>query len=93
MEMTPSQCSHVPGSPVPSPTALPASYQLLGLSFSLPPPHPGLIADYDRVSSWSHRLNLVEVIKYSHFSGHAVLSVEPSNDKLEPIADIWCTIW
>lgn len=71
-----------------------------GPSCVLPPawsvillPHPGLIADYDHVSSWLHRLNLVEVMKYSHFSGHTVLSFEPTNDKLEPIADIWYTIW
>lgn len=56
-------------------------------------PRLGLIADYDHVFSWSHRLNLVEVMKHSHFSGHAVLSFEPTNDKLEPITDIWYTIW
>lgn len=58
-----------------------------------PPPCPGLIADYDLVSSWLHRLNLVKVMKYSHFSGHTVLSFEPTNNKLEPIIDIWYTIW
>lgn len=58
----------VPAHSVLPPPALPFSGDLCALSFSSPPPCPGLIVSYELVSSWSHTLNLAEVMKwYSHF--------------------------